>query len=231
MAFDYKKEYKEFYMPKGTPSIVTVPKMNYIAVRGSGDPNVEGDEYKQAIGLLYGIAFTIKMSKKGDHKIDGYFDYVVPPLEGFWWQEADTANANDGTAIENEASDNQKNLCGIDYTRKDDFNWISVIRLPDFVTKADFDWAVAEATTKKKTDFSKVEFFTYDEGLCVQCMHIGSYDDEPATVEAMHRFMEEQGYILDINEKRLHHEIYLSDARKVAPERLKTVVRHPVRKG
>ncbi len=231
MAFDYKKEYKEFYMPKGTPSIVTVPKMNYIAVRGSGDPNVEGGEYKQAIGLLYGIAFTIKMSKKGDHKIDGYFDYVVPPLEGFWWQEADTANANDGTAIENEASDNQKNLCGIDYTRKDDFNWISVIRLPDFVTKADFDWAVAEATTKKKTDFSKVEFFTYDEGLCVQCMHIGSYDDEPATVEAMHRFMEEQGYILDINEKRLHHEIYLSDARKVAPERLKTVVRHPVRKG
>lgn len=231
MAFDYKKEYKEFYMPKGTPSIVTVPKMNYIAVRGSGDPNVEGGEYKRAIGLLYGIAFTIKMSKKGDHKIDGYFDYVVPPLEGFWWQEADTANANDGKAIENEASDNQKNLCGIDYTRKDDFNWISVIRLPDFVTKADFDWAVAEATTKKKTDFSKVEFFTYDEGLCVQCMHIGSYDDEPATVEAMHRFMEEQGYILDINEKRLHHEIYLSDARKVAPERLKTVVRHPVRKG
>ena len=231
MAFDYKKEYKEFYMPKGISSIVTVPKMNYIAIRGSGDPNVEGGEYKQAIGLLYGIAFTIKMSKKGDHKIDGYFDYVVPPLEGFWWQEADTANANDGTAIENEASDNQKNLCGIDYTRKDDFNWISVIRLPDFVTKADFDWAVAEATTKKKTDFSKVEFFTYDEGLCVQCMHIGSYDDEPATVEAMHRFMEEQGYILDINEKRLHHEIYLSDARKVAPERLKTVVRHPVRKG
>lgn len=231
MAFDYKKEYKEFYMPKDTPSIVTVPKMNYIAVRGSGDPNVEGGEYKQAIGVLYGIAFTIKMSKKGDHKIDGYFDYVVPPLEGFWWQEADTANANDGTAIENEASDNQKNLCGIDYTRKDDFNWISVIRLPDFVTKADFDWAVAEATTKKKTDFSKVEFFTYDEGLCVQCMHIGSYDDEPATVEAMHKFMEEQGYILDINEKRLHHEIYLSDARKVAPERLKTVVRHPVRKG
>ncbi len=210
MAFDYKKEHKEFYMPKGTPSIVTVPKMNYIAVRGSGDPNVEGGEYKQAIGLLYGIAFTIKMSKKGDHKIDGYFDYVVPPLEGFWWQEG---------------------VNGIDYNRKDDFNWISVIRLPDFVTKEDFDWAIAEATTKKKTDFSKVEFLTYDEGLCVQCMHIGSYDDEPATVEAMHQFMEEQGYILDINEKRLHHEIYLSDARKVAPERLKTVIRHPIRKA
>ncbi|WP_026527240.1 GyrI-like domain-containing protein [Butyrivibrio sp. VCD2006] len=231
MAFDYKKEYKEFYMPKGTPSIVTVPKMNYIAVRGSGDPNVEGGEYKESIGLLYGIAFTIKMSKKGDHKIDGYFDYVVPPLEGFWWQEADTAIVNDGTEIETDANDNQKNLGGIDYTRKDDFNWISVIRLPDFVTKADFDWAVAEATAKKKIDFSKVEFFTYDEGLCVQCMHVGAYDDEPVTVEAMHRFMEEQGYILDINEKRLHHEIYLSDARRVAPEKLKTVIRHPIREG
>ncbi len=210
MAFDYKKEYKEFYMPKDTPSIVTVPKMNYIAVRGSGDPNDEGGQYKQSIGLLYGIAFTIKMSKKGDHQIEGYFDYVVPPLEGFWWQDG---------------------VEGIDYTRKADFRWISVIRLPDFVTKADFDWAIAEATAKKKTDFSKVEFFTYDEGLCVQCMHIGSYDDEPATVEAMHDFASEQGYILDIAEKRLHHEIYLSDARKVAPERLKTVIRHPIRKS
>ncbi|SDB44292.1 GyrI-like domain-containing protein [Butyrivibrio sp. INlla16] len=167
MAFDYKKEYKEFYMPKGTPSIVTVPKMNYIAVRGSGNPNDEDGEYKQAIGLLYGIAFTIKMSKKGDHQIDGYFDYVVPPLEGFWWQNG---------------------VIGIDYAHKEDFKWISVIRLPDFVTKDDFEWAVREATVKKKQDFSKVEFFTYDEGLCVQCMHIGSYDDEPATVDAMHRF-------------------------------------------
>jgi hypothetical protein len=209
MAFDYKKEYKEFYMPKGTPSIVTIPKMNYIAVRGHGDPNEEGGEYKQAIGLLYAIAFTIKMSKKGDHQIKGYFDYVVPPLEGFWWQDG---------------------VEGIDYARKAYFNWISVIRLPDFVTKADFDWAIAEATAKKKTDFSKVEFFTYDEGVCVQCMHIGSYDDEPATVEKMHKFMAEQGYVLDITEKRLHHEIYLSDARKVAPEKLKTVIRHPVRK-
>lgn len=209
MAFDFKKEYKEFYMPKGTPSIVTVPKMNFIAVRGCGDPNEEEGDYKQAIGLMYGIAFTIKMSKKGDRRIDGYFDYVVPPLEGFWWM-------ND--------------IKGIDYSRKDDFNWISVIRLPDFVTRADFDWAVNEATVKKKQDFSKVEFFTYDEGLCVQCMHIGSYDDEPATVEMMHRFMEEQGYVLDITDKRLHHEIYLSDARKVAPEKLKTVIRHPIRK-
>ena len=208
MAFDYKKEYKEFYMPPKKPTIVNVPKMNYIAVRGQGDPNPEGSEYKQAIGLLYGIAFTIKMSKMGSHKIEGYFDYVVPPLEGFWWQ---------------------KGITGVDYSRKDDFNWISVIRLPDFVTKEDFEWAVEEATKKKKTDFSKVEFFTYDEGLCVQCMHIGPYDEEPATVELMHKFMEEQGYGLDITDERMHHEIYLSDARKVAPEKLRTVVRHPIR--
>ena len=209
MPFDYKKEYKEFYMPKNKPSIVPVPPMNYIAVRGQGDPNQEDSEYKQAIGLLYGIAFTIKMSKKGDYKINGYFDYVIPPLEGFWWQ--------DGVA-------------GIDYAHKEKFKWISVIRLPDFVTKADFDWAVREATRKKKTDFAKVEFLKYDEGVCVQCMHIGSYDDEPATVELMHEFMEQQGYTLDISEQRLHHEIYLSDARKVVPEKLKTVIRHPIRK-
>ena len=209
MAFDFKKEYKEFYMPKNVPSIVTVPKMNYIAVRGRGDPNEENGEYKKAIGLLYGIAFTIKMSKKSDHRIDGYFDYVVPPLEGFWWQEG---------------------VDGIDYSHKESFNWISVIRLPDFVTKDDFDWAAAEAAAKKKEDFSKVEFFSYNEGLCVQCMHMGSYDDEPATVKEMHRFAEIRGYAPDINDSRLHHEIYLSDARKVSPEKLKTVIRHPIRK-
>ena len=208
MAFDYRKEYKEFYLPKGTPSIVTVPKMNFIAVRGSGDPNEEDGEYKQAIGLLYGIAYTIKMSKKGSHQITGYFDYVVPPLEGFWWQE--------GTE-------------GVDYRRKEDFHWISVIRLPDFVTEEDFRWAIQEATEKKKQDFSGVEFLTVEEGLCVQCMHIGSYDDEPATVQLMHEFMEQEGYELDISDKRLHHEIYLSDARKTAPEKLKTVIRHPVK--
>jgi len=210
MPFDYKKEFKEFYMPKNKPSIVTVPSMNYLAVRGHGDPNEEDGEYKKAIGLLYGIAFTIKMSKKGNHQIDGYFDYVVPPLEGFWWQDG---------------------VEGIDYAHKEKFNWISLIRLPDFVTKDDFDWAVAEATKKKKQDFSKVEFFTYDEGLCVQCMHIGSYDDEPATVALMHEFMEKQGYVLDISDQRFHHEIYLSDARKVAPEKLKTIIRHPIRKS
>lgn len=209
MAFDYKKEYKEFYMPNNKSSIVEVPAMNYIAVRGKGDPNVEDGEYKQSIGLLYGIAFTIKMSKKGSHQITGYFDYVVPPLEGFWWQ--------DGKA-------------GIDYAHKEDFQFISVIRLPDFVTRADFDWAVQEATAKKKVDHSKVEFLPYDEGLCVQCLHIGPYDEEPATVDQMHRFMEEQGYALDITEQRLHHEIYLSDARRTVPEKLKTVIRHPIRK-
>ncbi len=208
MAFDYKKEYKEFYMPPKKPTIVTVPPINYIAVKGQGDPNAEDGEYKQAIGLLYGIAFTIKMSKKGDRQIDGYFDHVVPPLEGLWRQ--------DGTQ-------------GIDYAHKERFKWISLIRLPDFVTKADFDWAVEQASKKKKADFSKAEFLSYDEGLCVQCMHIGSYDDEPATVERMHSFMEQEGYSLDISEKRLHHEIYLSDARKVSPDKLKTVIRHPIK--
>ena len=234
MAFDYKKEYKEFYMPKNKPSIVTVPSMNYIAVRGTGNPNQEDGEYKQSIGLLYGIAFTVKMSKKGDHRIEGYFDYVVPPLEGFWWQGAASAKPNSNTATEKPPTKGrghfqQEGVKGIDYNRKEDFNWISLIRLPDFVTKADFDWAVGVATTKKKTDFSKVEFLTYDEGLCVQCMHIGSYDDEPATVAMMHAFMDQQGYELDITDKRLHHEIYLSDARKVDPEKLKTVIRHPIK--
>jgi len=209
MPFDYKKEYKEFYMPKNKPELITVPSMNYIAVRGSGNPNEEGGEYKVAIGLLYGIAFTIKMSKKGDRQIEGYFDYVVPPLEGFWWQDG---------------------VDGIDYAHKETFKWISLIRLPDFVTKEDFDWAIEEATRKKKTDFSKVEFLTYDEGLCVQCMHIGSYDDEPATIQAMEEFAKSQGCEIDITDTRYHHEIYLSDARKVSPEKLKTVIRHPVKK-
>lgn len=207
-AFDYKKEYKEFYMPSKKPGIVEIPPMNYIAVRGKGDPNAEDSAYKKSIGLLYAIAFTIKMSKMGDHRIAGYFDYVVPPLEGFWWQ-GDTKE--------------------IDYNRKEDFQFISVIRLPDFVTKEDFDWAVKEAMEKKKQDFGEVEFLTYDEGLCVQCMHVGSYDDEPETIKLMHDYMTAQGYELDITDERFHHEIYLSDARKVAPERLKTVIRHPIK--
>lgn len=209
MAFDFKKEYKEFYLPETKPELVTVSPMNYIAVRGKGDPNEENGAYKQAIGLLYGVAYTIKMSKKGDHRIEGYFDFVVPPLEGFWQQE--------GTAT-------------IDYAHKENFEWVSVIRLPDFVTKADFDWAVREATIKKKQDFSTVEFLTIEEGLCVQCMHTGPYDNEPETVAAMDAFLAENGYATDITDTRWHHEIYLSDVRKTAPEKLKTVIRHPIKK-
>lgn len=212
MAFDFKKEYKEFYLPKTKPALVTVPPMNYLAVRGKGDPNEENGAYQQAIGLLYGVAYTIKMSKKGDHRIEGYFDYVVPPLEGFWQQEgADAADA-------------------IDYAHKERFVWVSVIRLPDFVTKADFDWAVREATIKKKQDFSTVEFLTVEEGLCVQCMHIGPYDREPETVAAMDAFLAANGYTNDLTQTRRHHEIYLSDVRKTAPDKLKTVIRHPIRK-
>lgn len=209
MPFDYKKEYKEFYLPPAKPVFVNVPRMNYLAVRGKGDPNDNDGDYKKSIGLLYGVAYTIKMSKLGDHKIEGYFDYVIPPLEGFWRQE-----------------------CGgpIDYARKESFLWISLIRLPDFVTKADFDWAIVEAEKKKKTDFSAVEFFTYDEGLCVQCMHLGSYDAEPQTIAAMDGFAREHGYENAVGVDRFHHEIYLSDPRKCAAEKLKTVVRHPVRK-
>lgn len=207
--FDFKKEYKEFYMPKNKPSVVTVPKANYIAVRGKGDPNEEGGAYQQSIGILYSVAYTLKMSYKTDYTIKGFFEYVVPPIEGFWWQD---------------------DVCDVDYTNKSKFNWISVIRLPDFVTKDDFEWAVETATRKKKIDCSLAEFLTIDEGLCVQVMHIGSFDEEPATVALMDDFLEENGYINDFNESRMHHEIYLSDARKVPPEKLKTVIRHPIKK-
>ena len=209
MAFDYKKEYKEFYLPKTKPEIIMVPKMNYIAVHGSGDPNEEGGDYQTAIGLLYGIAYTIRMSKKGGHEIEGYFDYVVPPLEGFW---------------------SQSGIQGVDYSRKEDFRWTSVIRLPDFVKEEDFRWALTETSEKKHQDFSRVEFLTLEEGLTVQCMHIGSYDDEPATVELMHAYIEREGYVPDFSDTRLHHEIYLSDPRRVAPQKRKTVIRHPIRK-
>ncbi len=210
MAFDYKKEYKEFYMPKNKPNIVKIPKMNYIAVRGTGNPNEENGDYKNTLGLLYSIAYTIKMSYKGTHKIDGFFEYVVPPLEGFWWQEGMKTT--------------------IDYNNKSAMHFISIIRLPDFVTKKDFDWAIEEATKKKKKNFVRVEFLTYDEGICVQCMHIGSYDDEPKTVNLMHKYIEENGYELDITNKRFHHEIYLSDPRKCDVSKLKTVIRHPIKK-
>ena len=208
MAFDFKKEYKEFYMPKNKPEIVNVHAMNYIAVRGKGDPNEENGSYQKAIGILYAIAYTLKMSYKTNNKIDGFFEYVVPPLEGFWWQD---------------------HTDSIDYTDKSTFNWISVIRLPDFITKKDFDWAVETAQKKKNIDCTSAEFLTLEEGLCVQMMHFGSFDDEPQSVSVMNEYIENNGYENDINEKRLHHEIYLSDARKVPKEKWKTVIRHPIR--
>lgn len=209
MAFDFKKDYKEFYMPKNKPEIVTVPPANYIAVRGTGDPNEAGGAYQQAIGVLYAVAYTLKMSYKTDYRIEGFFEYVVPPLEGFWWQEG---------------------VDGIHYGDKASFHWISVIRLPDFVTKADFQWAVETAERKKKLDCSTAEFLTVDEGLCVQMMHLGPFDDEPETVRIMDAFLEKNGYAPDITAVRLHHEIYMSDARKVPPEKWKTVIRHPIKR-
>ncbi len=208
MAFDFKKECKEFYMPKSKPEIVDIPRMNYVAVRGTGDPNQEDGAYQRAIGILYGVSYTIKMSCKSDYKIKGFFEYVVPPLEGFWWQNG---------------------VNGVDYSDKSGFNWISLIRLPDFVTRADFEWAVQEAGRKKKTDCCPAEFLTLDEGLCVQIMHIGSYDSEPESVALMDSFLKENGYRNDLSESRLHHEIYLSDPRKTVPEKRKTVIRHPIK--
>lgn len=210
MAFDYKKEYKEFYMPKTKPEIVTIPAMNYIAVRGKGNPNEVDGDYSKAVGVLYAIAYTLKMSYKGSYKIDGFFEYVVPPLEGFWWQDG---------------------VKGVDYTCKETFNWISVIRLPDFVTEEDFRWAVKEATNKKKMDCSIAEFLRIEEGLCVQVMHIGAFDDEPITVAKIDEFLAEQGFENDFTSERLHHEIYLSDPRKTAVDKCKTVIRHPIKKS
>lgn len=209
MAFDFKKEYKEFYMPKNKPEIVTVPKANYIAIRGKGDPNEVCGAYQQAISVLYAVAYTLKMSYKTDHKIEGFFEYVVPPLEGFWWQDGKD---------------------GIDYTDKASFNWISVIRLPEFITQKDFEWAVETATKKKKLDCSSAELMTIDEGLCIQIMHLGPFDDEPATIALMDEYLDKNGYVNDITNTRLHHEIYLSDARRVVPEKWKTVIRHPIKK-
>ena len=210
MAFDFKKEYKEFYMPKNKPEIVNVPKANYIAVKGKGDPNEESGAYQQAISVLYAIAYTLKMSYKTDYKIEGFFEYVVPPLEGFWWQD---------------------HVDGVGYSNKSTFNWISVIRLPDFVTQKDFDWAAQTATRKKKLDCSSAEFLTIEEGLCVQIMHLGPFDSEPETVDLMDTYLKKNGYVTDITDVRLHHEIYMSDARKIAPEKWKTVIRHPIKKA
>lgn len=209
ILIDYKKEYKALYLPKDMPSIVEVPSMQYAAVRGHGDPNEPDGEYGRAVAVLYGISYTIKMSYKGSRKIDGFFEYVVPPLEGFWWMEGGAP--------------------GIDYRNKSGFNWISIIRVPEFVTEEVFAWAKEEAQRKKGIDTNLAELITVSEGLCVQCLHIGSYNEEPATVAKMDQYIKEQGYENDISDRRRHHEIYLSDPRKVSPERMKTVIRHPVR--
>ena len=208
MAFDYKKEYKEFYLPSRKPHLITVPPMNFVTVQGKGDPNDPAGEYQAAMEVLYGLAYTIKMSYKGSHRMEGFFEYVVPPLEGLWHQQG---------------------VDGVDYAHKETFEWTSMIRLPEFVTREEFDWAVREATAKKKKNFSKVEFFTYDEGLYVQCMHLGSYDDEPETLARMNAFAAEQGYAVDFSETRFHHELYLSDPNRTAPEKRKTILRHPLK--
>ena len=210
MAFDFKKEYRDLYQPKTKPSIVEVPRMRFLAVEGAGDPNEEDGAYQHALNLLYGVAYTLKMSYKTDHVIEGYYQYVVPPLEGFWWQP---------------------NVNGVDYADKSSFNWVSVIRVPEFVSDTDFTWAIETVSVKKGLDFSPVKLIEIDEGLCVQCMHLGPYDDEPATVTAMHEFATAQGYALDFSDVRRHHEIYLSDPRKTDSAKLKTVVRHPIVKG
>jgi hypothetical protein len=209
MTFDYKKEYKEFYMPRNRPEIIDIPSMNFISVRGKGDPNIEGGDYEKAIGMLYSVAFMIKMSRKVGYEMKGFFDYVVPPLEGLWWMD---------------------DIVGVDYLRKEEFNWISMIRLPDFVKREDFEWVLEEVTRKKRSDHSRVQFITYNEGLCVQCMHLGPYDDEPATIKMMDQYASSNGYDIDITKERCHHEIYLSDARKCDSSKMRTVIRHPVKK-
>ncbi len=223
-VFDFKKEYKEFYLPPRKPQLVEVPLMQFLAVQGAGDPNKKDGAYQQALGLLYGIAFTLKMSKKSGHTMEGFFDYVVPPLEGLWWQEIPKESEKDFI-------DSQEGEVRMDYAHKEGFQWISMIRVPEFVTREEFEWAVIEAERKKKTDYSKVEFFEFQEGLCVQCLHVGPYDEEPATVETMKEYIIREGYKFDHSDTRRHHEIYLSDARRCNPQKLRTVIRIPVRKA
>jgi len=208
---DYKKEYKDLYMPKGKPAVIEVPPIPFITVLGKGNPNEENGEYQKAVELLYAISYTIKMSKNGEHIPIGYFEYVVPPLEGQWWIPKGNADT--------------------DYTKKSDFCWVSMIRQPDFVTEDVFKWACKEVEKKKKLDTSKAEYIVFKEGLCVQCMHIGPFDNEPATIEKMETYITQNGYANDISETRHHHEIYLSDPRKCDINKMKTILRIPVKKN
>lgn len=208
---DYKKEYKDLYQPTTKPSIIEVPEMLFITVAGYGDPNTSA-AYQEAMEILYGLSFTIKMSKMNGTQPEGYFEYVVPPLEGLWYI--------DGGCFD-----------GVNVTDKNLFRWISMIRQPEFVTEDVFE-AAKKALAKKKPelDLSKAKFIRLEEGLCVQIMHKGPYDNEPETIEKMKQYVKENGYEEDFSDTRLHHEIYLSDPRRCAPERLRTVIRHPVRR-
>ena len=207
-VIDYKKEYKDLYSLKSEPMIIDVPEMQFVAVEGKGNPNDENGEYQNAVGILYGIQYTIKMSKKGNYVPNGYFDYVVPPLEGFWWLDN-----SDDFSIKN------KSL----------YNWISLIRLPEFVDEETFEWACIEVSKKKKIDTSKAKYLKIKEGLCVQCLHTGAYDDEPKTLKLMNDFMTENSLQSDICDRRRHHEIYLSDPRKTELSKLRTILRVPVK--
>jgi hypothetical protein len=206
-VFDYKKEYKELYLPKTVPTIINVPEMLFVAVDGKGDPNDNDGEYGKAIKILYAIQYTIKMSKKTQNTPEGYFDYVVPPLEGFW-------------TVKNKE----------DIRNKSKFIWTSVIRLPEFVNKETFEWACNEVTNNKNINTEKAKYIKIKEGLCVQCMHIGSFDEEPRTMETIEKYITENNYKNGIDAERHHHEIYLSDFRKVEKEKLKTVLRIPIKK-
>jgi hypothetical protein len=210
---DYKKEYKDLYLPKQKPTVVDVPTMTFIMVDGSGNPNDQGGEYQQAVELIYGLSYAIKMSKRNGTEPEGYFEYVVPPLEGLWWLEEDK----------------------MDFTQKDKYCWTSMLRQPEFVTNEVFQWACEELKRKKpQIETSRASLQTFTEGLCVQIMHIGKYDEEPKTIKQIELYIKEMGFKNAISSAytdgriRRHHEIYLSDPRKTAPEKLKTVLRHPV---
>lgn len=205
---DFKKRDKVLYQAKKEPTLLEVPALVYIMVDGTGDPNVEDGAYQQALGLLYGLSYTIKMSKNSAWCPEGYYDFVVPPLEGLW---------------------DQGGRQGMDYAHKEQLSWTAFIRQPEFVTEAVFDQACAEVRRKKGLDPAKARLVTWQEGLCVQCLHVGSYDDEPTTMERLYEFVREQGLALDYGTRR-HHELYLSDPRKTAPEKCKTLLRLPVKR-
>ena len=210
MAFDFKREYPALYRPGRAPMLLTVPPLRFAAVEGRGDPNLPGGDFQRAVGALYAVLYAVKMSRRGGRAMEGYFDFVVPPLEGLWRQAGGD---------------------GIDYARKADFRWTALIRQPDLVSRVDFDWAAGAAARKLGPAGPVPGLLAYDEGLCVQCMHTGPYDDEPATLARLHAFAAAQGLVPDLSGERRHHEIYLSDARRVPPERLRTVLRVPVRPG